>query len=103
MEFLDQLQPRLSSVLAGRSIPSFLMSSNHQKSIRGMNEHSQPAGEETGSGRQRRRSWLYLLILFFCIPLYGIDRDRALDQLYHTGWTYIEGAPGQVHALAQTT
>lgn len=37
-----------------------------------------------------------------CLPLYGIDRDRALDQLYHTGWTYIEGAPGQVHALAQT-
>ena len=44
-----------------------------------------------------------LLILLFCLPLYGIDRDRALDQLYHTGWTYIEGGPGQVHALAQTT
>jgi len=41
-------------------------------------------------------------MLLFCIPLLGIDRDRALDQLYHTGWTYIEGAPGQVHALAQT-
>ena len=27
----------------------------------------------------------------------------ALDQLYHTGWTYKEGAPGEVYALAQTT
>ena len=32
----------------------------------------------------------------------GIDRDRSIQQLYHTGWTYVEGAPGQVHALAQT-
>jgi signal transduction histidine kinase/ligand-binding sensor domain-containing protein len=103
MEFLDQLQPRLSSVLAGWAIPSCLTSSDYQTSIRGMNEYSQPAGEETGSWPQKRRPWLYLLILFFCIPLYGIDRDRTLDQLYHTGWTYIEGAPGQVHALAQTT
>ena len=37
------------------------------------------------------------------MPLYGIDRDRSLDQLDHTGWTYIEGAPGEVNALAQTT
>jgi signal transduction histidine kinase/ligand-binding sensor domain-containing protein len=35
--------------------------------------------------------------------MYGIDRDRMIDQLYHTAWNYIEGAPGQVHALAQTT
>ena len=50
-----------------------------------------------------QRSWLCLLILLLCVPLYGIDRDRSLDQLYHTGWTYAEGAPGEVHALAQTT
>lgn len=50
-------------------------------------------------GRQRRFGfWL----LFLCVPLYGIDRDRSLDQLNHTGWTYIDGAPGQVNALAQT-
>jgi PAS domain S-box-containing protein len=43
------------------------------------------------------------LILLLCTPLYGIDRDRTLAQLYHTGWTYAEGAPGEVNALAQTT
>jgi ligand-binding sensor domain-containing protein len=47
-------------------------------------------------------SWL-LFLCFLCIPLYGIDRDRTLDQFYHTGWTHAEGAPGEVHALAQTT
>jgi ligand-binding sensor domain-containing protein/two-component sensor histidine kinase len=51
----------------------------------------------------KQRVWPCLLILLSCIPLYGIDRDRRLDELYHTGWTYNEGAPGQVHALAQTT
>ncbi|MGO4515852.1 two-component regulator propeller domain-containing protein [Terriglobus sp. 2YAB30_2] len=58
-----------------------------------------PAGRWHGE----LRSWLCLAMLFFCIPLYGIDRDRTLAQLHHTGWTYIEGAPGQVRALAQTT
>jgi len=54
--------------------------------------------------RQKRFGfWLYCWLLFLCVPLYGIDRDRTLDQLYHTGWTYAEGAPGQVNALAQTT
>ena len=47
--------------------------------------------------------WLCFCLLFLCVPLYGIDRDRTLDQLYHTGWTYAEGAPGEVYALAQTT
>jgi len=54
--------------------------------------------------RQRRFGlWLCSWLLFLCLPLYAIDRDRRLDQLYHTGWTYIEGAPGEVRALAQTT
>jgi PAS domain S-box-containing protein len=54
--------------------------------------------------RQRRVGfWLCSWLLLFCAPLYGIDRDRSLDQLDHTGWTYKEGAPGEVHALAQTT
>ncbi|HKV63901.1 MAG TPA: two-component regulator propeller domain-containing protein [Candidatus Acidoferrum sp.] len=44
-------------------------------------------------------SWLLLL----SVPLYGIDRDRSLDQLSHTSWTYKDGAPGEVYALAQTT
>ena len=47
--------------------------------------------------------WLCSWLLLLCIPLYGIDRNRSLDQLYHTSWTYREGAPGHVHALAQTT
>jgi len=42
-------------------------------------------------------------LLLFCIPLYGIDRERHLDQLDHASWSYTEGAPGEVHALAQTT
>jgi signal transduction histidine kinase/ligand-binding sensor domain-containing protein len=42
-------------------------------------------------------------LLLCCVRLYGIDRDRALDQLYHTSWTYANGAPGDVHSLAQTT
>ncbi|MBZ5686433.1 MAG: hypothetical protein LAP86_15490 [Acidobacteriia bacterium] len=54
--------------------------------------------------RQRRFGfWLCSWLLCLCGHLYGIDRDRSLDQLYHTSWTYIEGAPGQVSALAQTT
>lgn len=47
--------------------------------------------------------WLCSWFLLLCTPLYGIDRDRRVDQLFHTTWTYIEGAPGQVQALAQTT
>ena len=47
--------------------------------------------------------WLCSWLLFLSVPLYGIDRDRSLDQLDHTGWTYIEGSPGEVNALAQTT
>ena len=54
--------------------------------------------------RQRRIGfWLCSWLLFLCVPLYGIDRGRSLDELHHTSWTYTEGAPGEVHALAQTT
>jgi PAS domain S-box-containing protein len=65
-------------------------------------EHVRLSGQMRGS-RNKQRSWLYLLILLLNLPLYGIDRDRTLDQLYHTAWTYAEGAPGEVNALAQTT
>src|SRR3954471_12292982 len=47
--------------------------------------------------------WLSSWLLLLCIPIYGIDRDRRVDQLYHTSWTSIEGAPGEINALAQTT
>ncbi|QNI32830.1 hypothetical protein H7849_02185 [Alloacidobacterium dinghuense] len=53
--------------------------------------------------RQRRFDlWLWSWLVFLCVPLYGIDRDRSLNQLYHTAWTHLEGAPGEVRALAQT-
>jgi signal transduction histidine kinase/ligand-binding sensor domain-containing protein len=54
--------------------------------------------------RQRRFGfWLCSWLLFFCVPLCGIDRDRSLSQLNHTRWTYSDGAPSQVYKLAQTT
>lgn len=55
--------------------------------------------------RRRARFGLSLCVwlLFLAVPLYGIDRGRSLDELYHTSWTHAEGAPGEVYALAQTT
>jgi hypothetical protein len=45
---------------------------------------------------------LICLIFLFDAALFGIDRDRRIEQLYHTVWTLKEGAPGEVRALAQT-
>ncbi len=98
-----QLQPRLSSTLAVLVNPTSLTPSDSQTPIHAMSECIQLAGERAGRWRKERMLWLYLLILFLCLPLYGIDRNLRLDQLYHTGWTHIEGAPGEVRALAQTT
>jgi signal transduction histidine kinase/ligand-binding sensor domain-containing protein len=70
-----------------------------ESSFKSAEHRSMPLWDCIGS----QRTWIYLAILFFCLPLYGIDRDRSLDQLSHTGWAYIQGAPGQIHALAQTT
>ncbi len=58
--------------------------------------------------RKRRRQrtvgfWLCSWLLFFSVPAYAIDRGRKLDELHHTSWTYTEGSPGEVQALAQTT
>src|SRR3569833_2856056 len=47
--------------------------------------------------------WLCLWLFSVSVPLFGIDRDRSLDQLNHTSWTFPEGAAGEVHTLAQTT
>src|SRR5436305_305415 len=47
--------------------------------------------------------WLCSPLLFLCVPLHGMDRDRSLGQLDHTRWTHMEGAPGEVRALVQTT
>jgi hypothetical protein len=42
-------------------------------------------------------------VLSVCVPIYAIDRDRKLDELYHTSWARMEGAPSEVRALAQTS
>jgi signal transduction histidine kinase/ligand-binding sensor domain-containing protein len=49
------------------------------------------------------RVWLCAWLVFVSVPAYGIDRGRKLEELHHTSWSYTEGAPGEVHALAQTT
>jgi signal transduction histidine kinase/ligand-binding sensor domain-containing protein len=46
--------------------------------------------------------WI-LLILLRCIQLHGIDRGQKLADLYHTAWTFKDGAPAEIYALAQTT
>ena len=55
--------------------------------------------------RCHRRSgfWLCSWLLFLCVPVYGIDRDQKLAELYHTAWTFKDGAPAEIYALAQTT
>ena len=54
--------------------------------------------------RERRFGlWLYSWLIFLCLPLYGIDRDQKLAELYHTAWTFKDGAPAEIWALAQTT
>jgi signal transduction histidine kinase/ligand-binding sensor domain-containing protein len=47
--------------------------------------------------------WAILLVLLLCTPMFAIDRDRRIDELYHTSWTAKDGVPGHIHALAQTT
>lgn len=49
------------------------------------------------------RTLVCALCLCLSAPVFSLDRDRKLDQLDHTSWTHIEGAPGEVRALAQTT
>ncbi len=46
---------------------------------------------------------LCLFISLLSAPLRGIDRDRRLDELYHTSWTVKDGAPSEIFAIAQTT
>jgi signal transduction histidine kinase/ligand-binding sensor domain-containing protein len=40
--------------------------------------------------------------LISCIPGGAIDRDRRIDQLYHTSWTLKDGAPAEIFAITQT-
>jgi len=50
----------------------------------------------------KRSVWI-LLILLCSIQLHGIDRDQKLADLHHTAWTFKDGAPSEIYALAQTT
>jgi ligand-binding sensor domain-containing protein len=43
-----------------------------------------------------------LSIFLLNAPLLGIDRDRRLDELFHTSWTTKDGAPSEIFAIAQT-
>jgi signal transduction histidine kinase/ligand-binding sensor domain-containing protein len=52
---------------------------------------------------QSWRSWpISLLIVCACVPLLAIDRDRRIDQLYHTKWTFEDGAPSEIFAMTQS-
>ena len=57
----------------------------------------------SNSHRHRRFDFRFCWLLFLCLPLYGIDRDQKLAELYHTAWTFRDGAPAEIWALAQTT
>src|ERR1700722_4985592 len=57
------------------------------------------AGARIGSAA--RLLSLYLFISLLSAPLPGIDRDRRLDELYHTSWTSKDGAPSEIFAIAQ--
>jgi ligand-binding sensor domain-containing protein len=49
--------------------------------------------------------WLLSITLFALLlstPMFAIDRDRRIGELYHTGWTAKDGAPGKIQAIAQT-
>lgn len=43
------------------------------------------------------------LAILLCSPMFAIDRDLRIEQLYHTSWTHKQGAPSEIMALAQTT
>jgi signal transduction histidine kinase len=45
---------------------------------------------------------VFVLCLASPIPLWAIDPDRRLDQLYHTTWTAKDGAPTSITSCTQT-
>jgi signal transduction histidine kinase/ligand-binding sensor domain-containing protein len=58
-------------------------------------------GASMNNASHKRSLWI-LLILLRCVQLHAIDRDQKLAELYHTAWTFKDGAPAEIHALAQT-
>jgi signal transduction histidine kinase/ligand-binding sensor domain-containing protein len=55
------------------------------------------------TGRHIRVLWTTLFALLLCTPLFAIERDRRIDQLYHTSWTPENGAPESIRSMAQTS
>jgi signal transduction histidine kinase/ligand-binding sensor domain-containing protein len=55
------------------------------------------------TGRGHWVSWTILVVLLLCTPMFAIDRDRRIDELYHTAWTTENGAPEDIRTLAQTS
>lgn len=39
--------------------------------------------------------WLFSWLLFLGVPVYRIDREQKLSELYHTAWTFKDGAPAE--------
>jgi hypothetical protein len=40
--------------------------------------------------------------LLLCGPAFGLDRDRDINEFYHTSWTAKDGAPTDIWDMAQT-
>ena len=59
-------------------------------------------GRTAGRNNGGQLRGVCFFILLFCAPLLGIDRDRRLEELYHTSWTTKDGAPSDIFAIAQT-
>ena len=66
-----------------------------------MAKSSQVACSEATASEESRLLALHLALVY-CVPAYGMNRERKLSELHHTSWTYADGAPGEVYALAQT-
>jgi hypothetical protein len=74
----------------------------------GLASHDSPLNPGHIEARSSEKSTIrirlvYCLLLCLSTPLFAIDRDRRIDQIQHTSWTAREGAPGSIHAMAQTT
>jgi len=76
----------------------------HQDSMGLFCQLSQSASRPTHriKNQVRRAQTTFLLILLSSVSLFASVRELRLDQLVHTSWTAQAGAPGAIHALAQT-
>jgi signal transduction histidine kinase/ligand-binding sensor domain-containing protein len=50
-----------------------------------------------------RTFWICLMFGFCCFPIFALDPNQPLAQLYHSSWGPKQGVTGEVTALAQTT